>query len=55
MPKSQARLLLDGIVDLAHAHVDVLQVHRADTLRCPDGDVFLVKLKERTSTWGHGF
>jgi len=50
--KTRARLLLDSVVDLEHAHVDVLQVHRANTLRCPDGDVLLIKLDGSDSLAG---
>lgn len=44
LDKYAARTLLNNIVDLRHAHLDVVQIHRADVLSCSDGDVLLIKL-----------
>jgi len=52
LEKSRARALLDAVVDVDHHHVDLLQVHRADTLSFKDdddddGSALLVKLDGR--------
>lgn len=44
LQKSTARDLLYRALDVRHPHLHVLQIHRADTLSCDDGDVLLVKL-----------
>jgi len=37
LPKRRAEALLREIVNIDHAHMDVLQIHRADNLSFDDG------------------
>lgn len=47
LPKALALGELSRAVDVGHPHVDVLQVHRADTLRTTNGDAAVVLLGGR--------
>lgn len=47
LEKYWANLFLRDIVDVDHAHVDVLQIHRADNLSFDDEDPIVVKLSGR--------
>lgn len=47
LEKAMVENLLKEVVDVQHPYMDILQIHRADTMSCPDGDVLLIKLDGR--------
>lgn len=54
LTKAQGQRVLNSIADIDHAHIDVLQVHRADVFTCENNEPLLVKLsgKEEDSLRG---
>lgn len=47
LDKTNALNLMQDLIFVDHPHIDVLQLHHADTLRCSDRDILLVKLDGR--------
>lgn len=49
LARNRAENLVCEVVDVDHRHVDVIHVHRADTLKFDDGDPIVVKLNDRVN------